>query len=223
VELGWFGTTWDRYKDEMRNVTQWQMFLEAMLASQSFTEKDVARMGDATLTAKGMFTPFKKKRKTEEDLVSDDEESANSYQDVEPPGYSPLRPGVDIAQQWEKIVQSMDWLRRMALASKKGNDEMEETLADVMMRLEARVGELRALVGPRSAGLGTATVFGLVEAHVETIKAVEALCRQRADDLVKLATQYTPTDITKMKESTKQEIYADVAKALDLLRLYSTY
>jgi hypothetical protein len=149
VELGWFGTTWDRYREETRTVTQWQTLMEAMLASQSFTEQDVARMGEATRTAKGMFTPFKKKRRTDESVSGDDESTA-SYQDVEPPGYSPLKATVAYSAQWNQIVQNMDWLRKMALAA-KGNEESEETLADVLMRLEARIGELRAILGPRPA------------------------------------------------------------------------
>jgi hypothetical protein len=219
VELGWFGTTWDRYKDETRNVTQWQTLLEAMLASQSFTEQDVARMGEATRTTKGMFTPFKKKRRTD-DSLSDDEQSALSYQDVEPMGYSPLRPGVGYSSQWSRIVQNLDWLKKMALAAKKGNEELEETLADVMMRLEARVGEVRAILGPRPAGLGTATVFGLVEAQDESIKDVEVLCSQTANDLIKIAGQYAAPDLIAWKETTKQEMYVDVSKALDPLRAF---
>jgi hypothetical protein len=217
VELGWFGTTWDRYREETRTITQWQTLMEAMLASQSFTEQDVAKMGEATRTAKGMFTPFKKKRRTD-DSVTGDDESAASYQDVEPPGYSPLNATEAYSAQWNKVVQNMDWLRKMALAAKKGNEELEETLADVIMRLEARIGELRAILGPRPASVGTTTVFGLVESHEESIKSVEALCNQTAGEMFKIASQYAGLDLNVLKETTKKEIYTDVGKALDPLR-----
>jgi hypothetical protein len=35
VELSWFGSTWGRYQDETRNVTQWQTLLEAMTLSDT--------------------------------------------------------------------------------------------------------------------------------------------------------------------------------------------
>jgi hypothetical protein len=45
----------------------------------------------------------------------------------------------------ETIAQNLEWLWKMSLAAKKGHDELEETLADVITRLEARIGEVRAL------------------------------------------------------------------------------
>jgi hypothetical protein len=136
VELSWFGSTWGRYQTETRNVTQWQTLLEAMASGHSFTEQDVTRMAEVTrTTTKEMFTPFKKKRKNDEEEDSLGGGSLSSYQDVATTSYSPLRADVDLSRQGVTLSRNLEWLWKMAQAAKKGNDELEETIADVMMRL----------------------------------------------------------------------------------------
>jgi hypothetical protein len=216
VELSWFGATWDRYRNEVRHVTQWQTLLEAMSSGQSFTEQDVNRMAEATRTAKEMFTPFKKKRKPDEDEASWDG-SVSSYQDVKVLGYSPLKTSNDIPTQMKAIGQNMEWLWKMALAAKKGNDEIEETIADVLTRLEARIGELRALIGTRAPELGTASVFSLVEAHTEGLKEVAELWEQLANQIARVSAPKLP-DMDLFKVNLKKEVYGDMNGALAPLR-----
>jgi hypothetical protein len=143
VELGWFGSTWYRYELELRNVTQRQTLLEATSSGPSFTEQDVTRMADATRSTKEMFTPFKKRRKSDEEDNSIGG-SVSSYQDVSVIGYSPLRADVEVSRQERTVIQNFEWLWKMSLAAKKGTDKLEETIAEVVMRLEAKIGELRA-------------------------------------------------------------------------------
>lgn len=104
-----------------------------------------------------MFTPYKKRKAEAEDGSVDG--SMCSYQDVAGPPYSPLKPETDYASQGITVVQNFDWLSKMALAAKKGNDEMEDTVSDVMMRLEARIGELKAVVGTRFGRGGNSHPF----------------------------------------------------------------
>lgn len=215
AELSWFGSTWERYRVETRNVTQWQTFLEGMASSAVYSDKDVERMGEATLTTKEMFTPFKK-RKADEDALSVDG-SVASYQDVMSANYSPLKPSADYASQASTVGQNFDWLWRMALAAKKGNEEIEETLADVVMRLEARIGELKAIIGSRSSELGTATVFGVLDSHDVTFKEIISLWKALTSQVNLLASTAVP-DMEEWKLRVKDEVYADLSIALAPLR-----
>ena len=70
-----------------------------MSSSQMDTEKDLHRIAEATRTEEGTFTPFKKRKTVIEAETVDEDEEEFSYQDVAPPGYSPLKETEDFLSQ----------------------------------------------------------------------------------------------------------------------------
>ena len=70
-----------------------------------------------------------------------------SYQDVYKVEYNPVKESIDFLAQSKTVAQNLEWLRKMALAARKGTNELEVAFTDVTMQLQARMGELKAMMG----------------------------------------------------------------------------
>ena len=129
------------------------------------SEDDVVKMGTATMRGRKLFTPHKKRKAKVVDMSPLGSE--RSFENI---SYIPLRSEVDPATQWTAAAINLEWLHKNSLSAKHGRNELEETLAEEVTNLEARIGELKAIVGERPSKLGTARAFSVLMEHYSTLK-----------------------------------------------------
>jgi hypothetical protein len=182
VDLAKFGPTWERYRDEVRTVASWQTFINALLSGPtSMSEDEVVKIGTATMRGRELFTPHKKQKTKVVDSSPTDSE--RSFENI---NYIPLRSEEDPSTQWTAVAINLSWLHKMALSAKRGRNELEDTLSEEVTNLEARIGELKAVMGERPSKLGTATSFSCIMEHYSLFKEVDesfAFVRAKITDM----------------------------------------
>jgi hypothetical protein len=204
VDPAKFGPTWDRYRNEQRTVASWQTFINTLVSGPSMSEDNVVKIGTATMRGRDLFTPHKKRKAKMEDASPT--ASEHSFENI---NYIPLWSEEDPATQWTAVAINLEWLHKMSLSAKKGRPELEDSLAEEVTNLEARIGKVRAIVGDRPSKLGTATAFSCLMEHYLVLKDIDkrlALSRDRITDVENMGS--APTS------GLKAEVIADLQSTL---------
>jgi hypothetical protein len=214
-----FNGGWDRYKSMQRTVTQWQTYFEALNSSPDVATIDIHKIGQATLTGKPSYTPFKIRRVVAEE-ASQGEGEEGVFVDEDAAEYVPIRPEDDSAIQWSAVANNMTWLHKSALAAKRNNEEAEELMEEMALGLEARIGEVRSLIGERKDSRGTATIFGILDDHSDMIDDLPDMFTMAGNRLAVLEAA-PASDGDAVKAATKNELYAELNPSLEpLQKLY---
>jgi hypothetical protein len=200
-------------------VTQWQTYFEALNLSPDVATIDIHKIGQATLTGKPSYTPFKIRRVVAEE-ASQGEGEEGVFVDEDAAEYVPIRPEDDSAIQWSAVANNMTWLHKMSLAAKRNNEEAEELMEKMALGLEARIGEVRSLIGDRKDSRGTAMIFGILDDHSDMIDDLPDTFMRASNRLAALEAA-PAADGDAVKAATKNELYAELNPSLEpLQKLY---
>jgi hypothetical protein len=219
IELYAFGPSWERYKEETRSVTSWQILFNALKSDPSLTEADVENIGEATRVSQPAFTPFKRRKFSS--VGPSPSESESSFHDVT---FVPLQTEQgptttmsieSVLRQWSAVGLNFDLLHGMAAGAKRGNKELDELLAKSMTQLEVKIGELRAVLGDRPFELGTGTVFQELESHAKNIDELTRLSQTLVTRFQEIETkQHEAAKSAVDPDALKKAIYDDFGAAL---------
>ena len=185
------------------------------------SEDEVVKIGTATMRGREVFTPHKKRKAKV--AVEDAASPSGSERSFENINYIPLRSEDDPSTQWTAVAINLEWLHKAAITAKRGRNDWEDTLADEVTNLEARIGELKAIVGERPSKLGTATAFSCLMDHYSTLKDIEevfALVRLKiteVEDSIKIPTGAVKAAVMGELEISLNPILDDLRHRLTLL------